>query len=192
MACGLGGDLQSKAGASTGFQSQSLKAAYQLRKAGWPKVYYIKVRRCASALCAALSSSAPGTRLRADGILRLRGMHRHDTISPCAGRHRRVCSSCRTTESTQLGTPKWARARCRQAPERTSFGRRAWSCNDRRVDTQDPSPNRVTEPGGLVYPPGTRHSTSTLRCSALIAAACQKHGDEPCVKPLQFVVVVDQ
>jgi hypothetical protein len=42
VACGLGGDLKAKAGASTGFQSQSLKAVYQLRKAGYTRVRHLQ------------------------------------------------------------------------------------------------------------------------------------------------------
>jgi hypothetical protein len=44
VACGMGGDLTRKPGASTGFQSQSLKAAYQLSKAGY-RVLHVKVLR---------------------------------------------------------------------------------------------------------------------------------------------------
>ena len=37
VVCEHGGSLQSKTGAETGFQSQSLKAAYYLKKAGYTK-----------------------------------------------------------------------------------------------------------------------------------------------------------
>ena len=43
VVCEHGGNLQSKTGAETGFQSQSLKAAYYLKKAGYTKVMHMKV-----------------------------------------------------------------------------------------------------------------------------------------------------
>ena len=43
VVCEHGGSLQSKTGAETGFQSQSLKAAYYLKKAGYTKVMHMKV-----------------------------------------------------------------------------------------------------------------------------------------------------
>jgi hypothetical protein len=43
IACESGGTLETKLGAETGFQSQSLKAAYYLKKAGYNNVTHVKV-----------------------------------------------------------------------------------------------------------------------------------------------------
>ena len=42
VACDMGGSLQTQPGADTGFQSQSLKAAHYLIKAGYRDVKHIK------------------------------------------------------------------------------------------------------------------------------------------------------
>ena len=42
VACDFGGSLQAKTGADTGFQSQSLKAAYFLKKAGYRNVRHLR------------------------------------------------------------------------------------------------------------------------------------------------------
>lgn len=42
VACDTGGSLEPKTGADTGFQSQSLKAAYFLKKAGYRNVKHLR------------------------------------------------------------------------------------------------------------------------------------------------------
>ena len=46
MTCESGGSLEAKPGAPTGFQSQSLKAVYYLKQAGFKKLRYMKVWWC--------------------------------------------------------------------------------------------------------------------------------------------------
>jgi hypothetical protein len=43
VACDMGGSLSAKPGATTGFQSQSLKAAYYLKRAGYGDIKHVKV-----------------------------------------------------------------------------------------------------------------------------------------------------
>ena len=51
VACGMGGSLDAKAGAESGFASQSLKAAYFLKQAGFNNVVYMKVCCWCSSCC---------------------------------------------------------------------------------------------------------------------------------------------
>lgn len=74
MACGRGGSLETKPGADTGFQSQSLKAAYYLKKAGYTNVSHVKVRTLLHRLppCQLACSRAPVSS-RNGGVAACRG-----------------------------------------------------------------------------------------------------------------------
>jgi rhodanese-related sulfurtransferase len=76
VACDMGGSLEAKAGADTGFQSQSLKAAHYLNKAGFKHVKHMSVRSlryglvCALCVCCCL-----GRHCRPTWSARWSGLH---------------------------------------------------------------------------------------------------------------------